>query len=516
MEMKALNLKDLKELALYQTDASKLWQELLDIRSLLKSFYQIFEYSSNGIYLIDGNGIMRFFNRAYEQMTGFHRSELIGKHCSTLEENGRVDYSVANICLNEKKEITQDLFFPLTGRLITISTKLIYSEEGKIEALIGNLIDITDVIYRRSHTSNDASSFSQQQKDIFIRQFQKSPSMIAKSEKMQWLLYYAQKASQTDTNILITGETGTGKEEMARFIHENSQYKDGPFITVNCGAIPNELIESELFGYGPGAFTGATREGKEGLFEAANNGTIFLDEIAELPYQVQASLLRVLQERTVSRIGTVRKIHLNIRILAATNQDLKRNVEEKKFREDLYYRINVVPIQIPPLRERKEDILPLCMHFLEISNKKQPVWHSLSPSAIATLQTYNWPGNIRELRNVLERASALCEGHVIEKELLFDEKTLAEIQMIPGISDMEGTVQSSVFASQGLPPAPGVGDQWECNLSSQIADYEYSYLKAYYEHYGSIRNAAAALHMDRSTFQRKLATYRKSKKDPLS
>jgi DNA-binding NtrC family response regulator len=232
--------------------------------------------------------------------------------------------------------------------------------------------------------------------------------IIAKSPAMREVLGLIERISQTEANVLITGESGTGKEMVARMIHQKSLRADMPFIPVDCAAIPENLIESELFGYERGAFTGATNS-REGLFEAANNGTVFLDEVAELPLLMQSKLLRLLQERKVRRLGSNKFISLNVRIISATNRDISNSVSEGLFREDLYYRLNVINIHLPPLRERREDIPVLALHFLkQYSVAYEKNIRGISAEVMELLEGYTWPGNVRELQNLIERAVILC------------------------------------------------------------------------------------------------------------
>lgn len=228
--------------------------------------------------------------------------------------------------------------------------------------------------------------------------------IIGTSERFQEVLDLAGRVAGSDANVLITGESGTGKELIARAIHYSGSRAAGPFVAVNCAAIPENLIESELFGHVKGAFTGAVKD-KEGKFELANGGTIFLDEIGELRIDLQAKILRVLQERTIDRVGGTKAAAVDVRVLAATNRDLEREVKEGRFREDLYYRLSVITLQVPPLRERKDDIPLLAEHFLRKYNRDAQV--TLEPDALAALIAYGWPGNVRELENVIERASVL-------------------------------------------------------------------------------------------------------------
>ncbi|UUZ91782.1 sigma 54-interacting transcriptional regulator [Paenibacillus sp. P25] len=226
------------------------------------------------------------------------------------------------------------------------------------------------------------------------------------SQAFQRTLHELRRVAPTDATVYLLGETGTGKEVIAQSIHENSPRKNGPFVAVNCGAIPKELMESELFGYAEGAFTGARRSGYKGKFEQANHGTLFLDEIGEIPPSMQVALLRVLQERKVTPLGSLKEVPLNIRIIAATHRDLRQLVDEGKFREDLYYRLHVYPINVPPLRERKEDIPYLVRYFCDKLGWNLP----LTPPFWERLMEYHWPGNIRELMNVLERQHILNQG----------------------------------------------------------------------------------------------------------
>jgi transcriptional regulator with PAS, ATPase and Fis domain len=232
---------------------------------------------------------------------------------------------------------------------------------------------------------------------------------------MRTVVEKALRVARLDTTVLLTGESGTGKELVANLIYKNSERTGKPFIKINCAAIPENLLESEFFGYEKGSFSGANKDGKAGIFELVNGGTIFLDEIGDLPIMLQSKLLRVIQEKEIRRIGGNVNIPIDVRIITATNLDLAKAVEEGRFREDLFYRLNVVPIVIPPLRERKDDIEKLTIHFVEKFNKKFKMNKQISPEAISILQSYDWPGNVRELRNVLERIFVAYDGRMISK-----------------------------------------------------------------------------------------------------
>jgi len=268
-------------------------------------------------------------------------------------------------------------------------------------------------------TLEKALKFRQLEKDNIRLKFEledkyQFDKIISKNKKMISLLQIAGRAAQSDAGVLILGESGTGKEMLAHAIHHNSPRKDKPFIAVNCPSIPESLIESELFGHEKGAFTGAIQE-KPGKFEIAHNGTIFLDEIGDLKLDLQAKLLRVLQEQEIERVGGVKPLKINVRIIAATNQDLLALVKERKFREDLYYRLNVIPLHIPPLRERKDDIEILAEYFIK---KYSEHVLKMNPPFIQKLKDYDWPGNIRELENIMQRAIILCKGNELQENCL--------------------------------------------------------------------------------------------------
>ncbi len=254
-------------------------------------------------------------------------------------------------------------------------------------------------------------------------------SIIGSSEKMKEVLDLAGRVAVSDASLLITGESGTGKELLAKGVHFNSRRADGPFIAVNCAAIPDSLIESELFGHVRGAFTGAVKD-KEGKFELADGGTLFLDEIGDLRIDLQAKILRALQEREVERVGGAKPVSVDVRVIAATNRDIEQAVKDGAFREDLYYRLNVITLFIPPLRDRKEDIPLLASHFLKKFNKDADV--RIDPGALSQLTAYGWPGNVRELENVIERASVLKRGALITRDELPEKLTKEK----PGVEDI--------------------------------------------------------------------------------
>ena len=311
------------------------------------------------------------------------------------------------------------------------------------------------------------------------------------SPAMHQVLQLARKVSASDATVLILGETGTGKEVISTAIHNWSKRSDKPMIKVNCGAIPDNLLESELFGYEKGAFTGAASS-KPGRFEFADGGTIFLDEIGDIAPQLQVKLLRVLQERTFERLGGIRPVSVDVRVIAATNKDLKEAVRKGEFREDLYYRLNVVPINLPPLRERKEDIGNLVNTFLRsAAGISGGTIKEMSPEAMEYLMNYNWPGNIRELENIVERCVVITESNVIDADSLPQE-------ILSYNGQSEGSSSSSRVSSDSSEPL----------LNSAIDDREKEVIiKALKEHDGNKTKTALALGISRRSLHRKIQKY---------
>ena len=301
--------------------------------------------------------------------------------------------------------------------------------------------------------------------------------MVVEDEAMIKVLTLAKRIAKVDSTALLLGETGVGKDEVAHFIHNNSDRRDHNFVAVNCGAITESLFESELFGYEPHAFTGASNKRKAGFFEVADHGTLFLDEIGELSMAMQTKLLRVLQSHTFIRVGGNEPIYTDVRIIAATNSNLEEMVKERKFREDLYYRLSVIPIHIPPLRERRNDIIPLAQHFLRVFNQKYGFNKKLSSSAYYLLLSNHWEGNVRQLRNVIEQSVIITDSAVITPEF------------VPIKADVPALFPTDISISGGL--------------KEMLEQVELQYLNEYYAKYNNIRDAAEQLKMSPTTFLRR-------------
>jgi len=322
----------------------------------------------------------------------------------------------------------------------------------------------------------------------------KNVPIVAESRAMQEIIALLARISQVDSTVLLTGESGTGKEVLSRFIHKNSPRSAEVFIPVNCAAIPSELMESEFFGYARGAFTGATREGKAGFFELADNGTLFLDEIAEMPLAIQSKFLRVLETGDVKRLGAEKDKHVNVRVIAATNKNLYKMVQEGSFREDLYYRLNVIPIRIPPLRERPADILPLAKVFLNSFNRKYGLNRIFSNEAVKKLQSYPWPGNVRELRNVIERLVIASDSNILSFHS----------------SDKTPVLKITEQFYTGTASVPDAEANEGRSLKEIMREYEQKVVLNTIDHYnGSVAKAATALKLHKSALYRKLESYTK-------
>lgn len=378
----------------------------------------------DAIFIDSSEGYALWCNEACRELYKVGPEDIYGVHVSDLEKSGIFAPSVAMLVMEQEEEVTI-VHENKDGKKLLSTGTPIFNQKGELSKIVTTSRDITELTHLQSQLESVQKTLQQiESLESFI-----NDNIIASSRAMRNVFQLAQRLASVDSTVLITGESGVGKGVIAKMLHEKGARRDFPFITVNCGAIPENLIESELFGYEKGAFTGSRVEGKKGLFEAAQNGTIFLDEISELPLNLQVKLLQVIQERVLIRVGGVKGIPINVRIVSATNKELLRLVQENKFREDLYYRLNVVPINVPPLRERPEDILPLIQSYLQQYNKKLNENKTLDPTALSTLLRYPWPGNIRELQNMMERLILTTKDEVItENNLPVFVQNAAQIQ----------------------------------------------------------------------------------------
>lgn len=380
----------------------------------LNELLPILDGISDSVFIDDGGGHCLWCNSACEEMYKISSSDIKGKHVEDLEKMGIFAPSVTKRVLEENREITIIHENKYRKKLLTTGTPL-FSKQGNINLIITISRDITRLtdIKERSVTAARIININEV-KDIDY----KKNEIISGSLTMHNVMALTKRLASVNSTVLITGESGVGKSLIAKRLHEEGSRCEGSFVTVNCGAIPENLIESELFGYVSGAFTGSRADGKQGLFEVAQNGTIFLDEISELPINLQVKLLRVIQEREITPVGGVKPIPVDVRIVSATNKNLMTLVKDGKFREDLYYRLNVVPINVPPLRDRPEDILPLIQSNLLRYNEHLGEHKTLSSEALTILLKYPWPGNVRELQNIIERLIITTNDDIITEENL--------------------------------------------------------------------------------------------------
>lgn len=478
------------------SEYEKIITELETYRRINKELDAIIESSYDGLYITDGNANTLRVNKAYERISGLDSKDLIGQNMKDLVKKGIFDQSVTLEVLKRREPVTimQEISGNMGKKKVIVTGNPIFDENKKeIILVVTNVRDITELEelkeeleHRRNLSERYLSELIELRLDLFPKE-----DMIARSEKMKSIIRMAVKVAQVDTSILITGESGVGKSKLAKLIHQASKRKNNPFIKINCGAIPEALIESELFGYEKGAFTGAKIEGKPGLFEIAHNGTIFLDEIGELPLHLQVKLLGILEDKQLIRVGGIKPKKVDVRIIAASNTDLKRLVEEKRFRHDLFFRLEVIPINIPPLRERREDILPLIQHFLNKFNMMYGVKKRFSSEAIDCLLNYDYPGNIRELENIIERLVVVGNGELIGLDDI--PRFLLEKRIFSEVSS-SNSVQNN-------------------KLSSAIASFEAQLLKEVIEKYRNTYKAAEFLGVNQSTIVRKMKKYKISLKN---
>jgi len=377
----------------------------------LEMYRLIFDSIYNGAIVTDINGSITHFNKPYGEFIGVDPQAQIGKHCTEAVENSRM-HIVAKTGIPEINQSHQ-----IKGQSMVVQ-RIPIQKEGRVIAVFGQVMfkDVKDVRKLAAELSLLESKVKHYEEELInLRSTRYTlDSIIGKSESIKSLKKEALRAASNQYPVLISGESGTGKELFAQAVHHASARKLYPFVRINCAAIPRDLLESELFGYETGAFTGAKSGGKPGKFELAHQGTVFLDEIGDLPLEMQPKLLRAIEDNEFERVGGTRIIRSKFRVIAATNRDLEKMLAEGRFRRDLFYRLNVIPINILPLRERKTDIIPLATYLLEqMAQEANIPLIDLGMEAQTALKNYEWPGNVRELSNVLERTMSALEGDTI-------------------------------------------------------------------------------------------------------
>lgn len=381
---------------------------------VLMDLKDVFEYAFDEIFVTDEQGIVVRVNSTCERHYQLAAEELVGKHVKELQKDG-IFYPSATLEVIEKKRPIELVQTTKSGEYLHVRTRPVFDDEGNLRRVISYSRDLTELYQLRQKVEEMDNQLKTYKKEL--RETYEHEGLIFKSLAMQKIVDTIKKVSVVDSTVLVLGETGVGKSRLVRHLHEVSHRKNESFYEINCAALPTNLIESELFGYSGGSFTGANREGKKGLLESAHKGTLFLDEIGEMPIEIQAKLLQVLQEKTFRPIGGRELQKVDVRIVAATNRDLSEMVKQGTFRKDLYYRLNVIPIAIPPLRERTEDILPLIYHYLQHFNKKYGRDVKLAPGTLQMFVGYPWEGNNREIENVIERIVITVDDVVTVEDL---------------------------------------------------------------------------------------------------
>ena len=382
-------------------------------------YYKIINDIDEEIFLTDENGTVLYMNPRSEERCGLSWNQCVGQNMEDLVEQGLFPESMTLEALEKKKKVER-ITEMHTGRYIVSTATPLYDEDQQIQYVLCTSKDVQELnhLMRENALITTELEKSKKQVENLHNQMIAQKNYVFESPAMREVKRVITKIAPTDVTVLIEGETGTGKEVTAEMIHAMSRRSDHPMMKINCGSIPKDLLESELFGYMPGSFSGAAKEGKTGILEAADKGTIFLDEIGEMPWMLQVKLLEFLQDKKIQRIGGIKKIPIDARVVAATNRDLKKEVEEGRFRKDLFYRLNTMPIHLEPLRSRKEDIRPLAQLFLKRFNRQHCAEKRISEKVLFDLTRYEWPGNVRELMHVIERFVISAEGNEIDEDLL--------------------------------------------------------------------------------------------------
>ena len=470
--------KEMKKIIHNNVDYQNLEDKLDYFVNNYFDFKEIANHLFDGIYISDGAGKTLFINDAYTRVTGITKEEIIGKNVKDIMDKGDLYKGAVTLdVIREKKTINSIGKIVRLNKDVLVTGSPIFDKNGNVDLVVINNRDFSEL----KNLEEELDILRRANKKVgeeirFLRSQQISKKrIICHSEKMKSIFSLIDTIAPTDVTVLITGESGTGKELVADEIVHRSDRRDRPFIKVNCAAIPGELLESELFGYVGGAFTDSKKSGKVGMFELANEGTILLDEIGDMPLKLQTKLLRVLQHKEITRLGSTNSIKLNLRIIASTNQNLKDQIRTGKFREDLYYRLNVVPLEIEPIRKRKDDIPPLIYEFLSSFCRKYNKEITIEKKAMEILINYPWPGNIRELENYIERIVVI--------------NTTGKIH----IRDVMSLSSFDEF----------LADLSDYNLKTAVSSLEKRIITGALETFGSTRKAAKHLGIEQSTVVKK-------------
>ncbi len=468
------------------TIGNELEKQIKRLSSQQYLYNEMLNKLKDGIYVTDDKGTTIYVNDAFLNLSGLTREQIIGKSVYDLRKYNILPNSCCAKVIETKSPVsTINNYYK--GQRCLVSGSPIFDEVGNLKKTIAVIRDVSELDVLMKNITKEKNLFiaNSEYDDFSIKAERHIKDYINNNEKMKSIYDKAKKIAKVDSTVLILGETGVGKDFIASYIYNISSRNKGKFIKINCGAVPEHLMESEFFGYEEGAFTGAQKGGKKGLFEEANDGVLYLDEIGDMPYTLQVKLLSAINDRMFYRIGGTSPVEFNARIIAATNVDLKQLVEEKRFRSDLYYRLNVVSFVIPPLRQRKEDIIPLAHQFLEYYNNKYGKNCYFTTGCLENFLVYEWPGNIRELKNIIERLILMTDEASIGIELFREQLML---------SDSPGG--NSKFSTDNR------------TLKDKLDEYEKVLIETTLSSSRNMKEAASKLGIDLSTLVRKKQKYR--------
>lgn len=441
--------------------------------------------SFDGILISDAQGNVIYVNEQYEVTTGLSREIMVGRNLSDLLREGIINRAISLEVIKTKQSFSTMHSYVSGKSAMSSATPIII--DGELVGVVNNtrniekLLELEHQLIKSEEETRNMELEMRTLKKLLNRHY----DFVCISKTMREVINKADMAAPFDSTILIQGESGTGKEVIARHIHNNSPRKENAFIRLNCAAIPRELFESELFGYEKGAFTGAKDSGKIGLFELANRGTLLLDEIGDLPLEVQSKLLRVIQEKEIHRVGGEKTVQVDVRIIAATNRDLQEMVQNREFREDLYFRLSVFPIQLPPLRDRRDDIVPMIQYFLEKLNSKNNTTKTIESAVLDALENYSYPGNVRELENIVEYLFIISRDHPIRLEYI-PGKVLTDVMINNHGLEKQSRTQ---------------------NLAQLVKLYEKTLIEDTISRYKTLETASKVMGIHPSTLSRKMKSH---------
>ncbi|WP_017548199.1 sigma-54 interaction domain-containing protein [Salinicoccus carnicancri] len=447
-----------------------------------EEFQSLIDSSYDGIHITDAQGVTLFYNKACEEIEGIEKADIIGRNVQEFVDSGVYPESITLEAIAQGERV--NMFQNINDKLVMASATPFFSGD-RMKGIIVNSRDITSLNALQTeleHAKHVNESYHLELEQLKYKEM--DSDLVARDPAMEKIIKLVLRVAAVKSSVLIQGESGAGKGIIAHLIHKYGRESEQPFMKIDCGAITESLLETELFGYEKGAFMGAAEAGKRGLLELADGGTLFLDEIGEISFSMQSKLLSVINDREITRVGGTGKVPIDVRIIAATNKNLEKMVREKEFREDLYYRLNVVPIRVPPLRERKDDIYPLIMQNLENVNGKYGLDVGIDPKAVDILVDYHWPGNVRELENMVERLAVTATDDVIDFEHIPFEVKHARLESLAFLNTDNA-----------------------CSLNDIMAGFEKQVLLNALDEAGNVAAMAKALQIDPTTVRRKLHRY---------